>query len=153
MISYGRPDYEINKLVKDYLKNRTINHTQLKEMYKIDDMILTRTHNIKDEYTEMFNDMQKWYVKINDRVYKNGEIIIGDKPETSCVLQHAYTIHSIQGETAKHKLFIDATKNYEGRTLYTAISRATKLEQIYLVYDEESAQKQKKLAEEKKKKK
>ena len=151
MIWYGRPDYEINKLVKDYLKNKTIDHTQLKEMYKIDDMILTRTHNIKDEYTEMFNDMQKWYVKVNDRVYKNGQIVIGNKPETSCVLQHAYTIHSIQGETAKHKLFIDATKQYEGRTLYTAISRATRLEQIYLVYDEESAEKYKKSAEDKKK--
>ena len=133
MISYGRPSYEVNQLVKEYLKDRTINHTQLKEMYKIDDMILTWTHTIKDNYTEMFSDMEKWYVKVNDRVYKNGQIVIGDKPDTSCVLQHAYTIHSIQGETAKHKLFIDIEKNYESRILYTAISRATSLEQIYFV--------------------
>ena len=151
MISYGRPSYELNSLVKEYLKDRTINHTDIKKMYKINDMILSRTHNIKDSYTNMFPDMEKWYVTKTDRVYQNGQIIIGNKPETTCNLQHAYTIHSIQGETAKHKLFIDVEKNYDSRILYTAISRATTLDQIYLVYDKESAEKNKKLAEEKKK--
>jgi len=70
-----------------------------------------------------------------ERVYsiKNGEIIIGDKPDTTCEIRHAYTIHSIQGETAEHKLFINMEKTYDSRLLYTAISRARKAEQIFLI--------------------
>jgi len=151
MISYGRPSYEVNALVKEYLKDKTIDHSVIKEMYKVDDMILSRSHNIKNAYTDMFPDMEKWYVKETNRVYQNGQIIIGNKPDIACNLQHAFTIHSIQGETAKHNLFIDIEMNYDSRILYTAISRATTLEQIYLVYDKESAEKNKKLAEEKKK--
>jgi hypothetical protein len=134
MIDYGRPDWEINSLVKEYLIDNSITRDELKEMYNVEDMILSRTHNIKNDYTEMFNDIEKWYVVENTRNYKNGQIIIGDKPlGVKSLLQHAYTIHSIQGETARNKLFIDITKVYDGRILYTAISRAIKLEQIFLV--------------------
>lgn len=122
---------QINKIVLDTCS--IINRDTLKEMYKIDDMILTRSHKTKDLYTQMFPTMEKWYVNENTRTYKNGEIIIGDKPDVSCELQHAFTVHSIQGETAKHKLFIDMSNQYDGRILYTAISRATTLDQIYLV--------------------
>jgi hypothetical protein len=129
-----KTNMSVCNLVKECLKSNTINRNDLKDMYKIDDMILARTHQNKDEYTEMFNDMEKWYVKENTRSYKNGQIIIGDKPvDTKSVLQHAYTIHSIQGETARHKLFIDMSKYYDARILYTAISRAITLDQIYLI--------------------
>lgn len=96
-------------------------------------MILSRSHLIKDTYTEMFKDMQKWYVTKNTRLYKNGQIVIGDKPDTTCEIRHAYTIHSIQGETAEDKLFINMEKCYDSRLLYTAISRARKSEQIILI--------------------
>lgn len=149
MISYGRPSYEVNQVVKEHLKDRIIDHNVIKQMYKIEDMILSRSHNIKNTYTDMFSDMEKWYVKETNRVYQNGQIIIGNKPDIACNLQHAFTIHSIQGETSKHNLFIDIEKNYDSRILYTAISRATRLDQIYLVYDKESVEKNKKLAEQK----
>ena len=131
MIYYGRPNLEIN----NYVKNNCINKTNeyVKQNYTINDMILSRSHIVKDMYTEMFKDMNKWYVTKNTRLFKNGQIIIGDEPDTTCEIRHSYTIHSIQGETAEHNLFINMEKTYDSRLLYTAISRARKLEQIILI--------------------
>jgi hypothetical protein len=131
MITYGRSNIEVNNYVKSMFVKKT--NEEIKEMYSINDMILSRSHLIKDTYTEMFKDMEKWYVTKNTRLFKNGEIIIGDKPDTTCEIRHAYTIHSIQGETAEHKLFINMEKCYDSRLLYTAISRARRAEQIILI--------------------
>jgi hypothetical protein len=131
MINYNRPYYEVNNYVKSKLQ--VISKDELIKKYKIDDMILSRTHETKDKYTEMFIDMEKWYVTKNTRIYKNGDIIIGNKPDATCEIRHSYTIHSIQGETAEHNLFIDFSKPYDVRLLYTAISRAKKIGQIYCV--------------------
>jgi nitrogen regulatory protein PII len=131
MISYSRPDFEINNYVKSKLQK--ISLKELEKTYNQKDMILTRTHIDKDKYTEMFKHINKWYVTKNTRVFKNGMIIYGDKPDTTCELRHAYTIHSIQGETAEEKLFIHFEKNYDSRLLYTAVSRARRLEQIFMI--------------------
>lgn len=131
MITYGRSDIEVNNYVKSMFTKKT--NEDIKKMYSINDMILSRSHLIKDTYTEMFKDMQKWYVTKNTRLYKNGQIVIGDKPDTTCEIRHAYTIHSIQGETAEDKLFINMEKCYDSRLLYTAISRARRAEQIILI--------------------
>lgn len=122
-----------NKDVNDYVKSVFTHCADIKTMYSIDDMILARTHETKNKYTEMFNHLEKWYITKNTRLYKNGEIVIGPKPDTQCEIQHSYTIHSIQGETADGKLFISMEKTYDSRLLYTAISRARKAEQIYLL--------------------
>ena len=47
-------------------------------------------------------------------------------------LRNAYTIHSIQGETAKNKLYIH-NSYMEATAVYTALSRAEYLEQINLI--------------------
>ena len=138
MISYGRDTYEINNWVMGQLKDRAITVDELKEKYKIDDMILTGTNNLKDYYTKLFSgkygNKDKYYVKENNRLWSNGDIVIGEKPiKTSCEVRHAFTTHSIQGETAKFKLFIDSSKMFESRMFFTAISRASYLEQIYLI--------------------
>jgi len=132
MITYDRPNFEINNYVKSKIQH--INNDDLKNMYSVKDMILSRSHEIKDNYTEMFKDLNKWYVTKNTRLFKNGMIIVGNKPDTTCEIRHAYTIHSIQGETAEEKLFINMEKSYNSRLLYTAISRARRIEQIYLIY-------------------
>jgi ATP-dependent exoDNAse (exonuclease V) alpha subunit len=102
-------------------------------MYKVDDMILVGTNEVKDEYTEMFCNIEKYYCKENNRLYSNGDIVIGSKPECKSEIRHAYTTHSIQGETAQYNLFIDADKMFDARMFYTAISRAKVLEQIFIV--------------------
>lgn len=102
--------------------------------YSVEDMILAKTHIKKDYYTEKYKNLEKYYIKENTKDYCNGQIIIGQKPEhCKSVIQHAYTIHSIQGETAPNKLFIDMEKMNNLRMFYTAISRAKKYEQIILI--------------------
>ena len=112
--------------------------------YNIQDYILTWSNNVKDKYTEMFKgtfEEEKYMFKERYGEYCNGSIAI--LPKDNIVkgkkeIRHAFTIHSIQGETISldRKLFIDLKNfNYaqDGKLLYTAISRAKKLEQIHFV--------------------
>jgi hypothetical protein len=135
MISFCRPVYEINRFVNSFFKkhNRIINNDTLKSSYKVNDMILVGTNKVKDEYTEMFNHLEKYYCRENNRVYSNGDIIIGEKPDCKCELRHAYTTHSIQGETAQYNLYIESSKMFDARMFYTAISRAKTLDQVFII--------------------
>jgi hypothetical protein len=126
----------VNRWFNDILNDRKTK--DIKTLYNIDDMILCSTNIEKNIYTEIFEgkfqDINKYYILKNNRQYSNGEIIIGKKPENiECEVRHAFTVHSIQGETAKHNLFIKSLNMYRPRMLYTAISRARRLEQIYLI--------------------
>ena len=102
--------------------------------YKVEDLIIAKTHKSKDIYTEKYKDIEKYAVLENTRDYSNGDIIEGPKPaKVRAELRHAFTIHSIQGETAQNKLFIDMNKLTNLRMLYTALSRAQYLNQIILI--------------------
>ena len=83
----------------------------LQANYQIEDMILTGTNDLKDYYTSLFVgkfEQEKYYVTENNRLYSNGDIVIGEMPEKcKCEVRHCFTTHSIQGETAQYKLFID----------------------------------------------
>ena len=135
MIKSKKPVYEINKFVNAFFKkhNRIINNDTLKTLYKVNDMILVGTNKVKDEYTEMFKHLEKYYCRENNRVYSNGDIIIGEKSDCKCELRHAYTTHSIQGETALNNLFIESSKMFDARMFYTAISRAKTLDQVFII--------------------
>ena len=101
--------------------------------YDVKDLIITRTNDNKDKYTQKYKHLQKYNVLENTRDYCNGEIIY-DKPEKVRVeIRHAFTIHSIQGETATDKLFIDLNKMKSVRMLYTALSRAKYMKQIVYI--------------------
>jgi len=125
----------MNYYVKEFFRKhgKVINADTLKSLYKVNDMILVGTNEIKDKYTEMFNHIEKYYCKENNRLYSNGDIVIGEKPDCKCELRHAYTTHSIQGETAQHNLFIESSKMFDTRMFYTAISRAKTLNQIFII--------------------
>ena len=103
--------------------------------YRVEDMILAPTHIDKDKYTERFKDLEKYYVTNNTEKYKNGEIVF-EKPKETGVrfeLRHAYTVHSIQGETTEKNIYIKIENMYDNKIIYTAISRARYLNQIYLI--------------------
>ena len=133
-ISLGVNSKVINEYILEQLSNRIVNNDYVKNNYKINDMILCRSHETKDIFTEMFKHLNKWSILENTREHKNGDIIISDeKPNCKCEIRHAYTVHSIQGETAEHNLYINMDNYFDSRILYTAISRAKTLDQIYLV--------------------
>jgi hypothetical protein len=130
----------INNYIIKYFKkeNRIISIEELKKIYDINDMILTGTNNLKDAYTEIFKgkfEMKKLYITSNSRHYSNGEILItNDKPPgVSSEERYCYTTHSIQGETAYDKVFIDISRIFDERMFYTALSRAMYFDQIYLI--------------------
>jgi hypothetical protein len=131
---------EINRIVIDKFRNlgRVINVDGMKKLYTINDMILAGTNEIKNTYTDMFRgkfEEEKYYVLENNRMYSNGDIVISKQPLTNCrnEVRHCFTVHSIQGETAEHRLFIDAKRMFDSCMFYTAISRAKTLDQIYIV--------------------
>lgn len=138
MISYDRPKWEINNWVISEFKKlgRYISVDILTDNYSIDDMILTGTNSLKNYLTGLFAgkfEKEKYYITSNNRLYSNGEIVIGEKPDIKCDVRHAFTTHSIQGETAYNKLFIDSSKMFDSRMFYTALSRAKTLDQIFII--------------------
>ena len=143
MIKLNVPKQKINEwVVNEFrLKNRCIDINQLQNEYGIDDMILAGTNEVKDLYSKLFIgkfETEKYYVLENSKTLCNGDIVIGEKPEfCKSEIRHCFTTHSIQGETAKSKLFIDANKMFCSRMFYTAISRAKTLDQIYIIEREE----------------
>jgi hypothetical protein len=130
-IKHDASDYFVNEYVREQFN--LVNDDFVKENYKIEDMILSRSHNTKNRYTEYFSEMNKWYITKNSRYFHNGDIIVGNKPDTECEIRHSFTIHSIQGETADHKLYINMDNIYDKRLLYTAISRARTINQIVII--------------------
>ena len=123
----------------DYVCNQIkykLNHISLNELiskYTKTDLILCSEHKIKDKYTELFSNINKYRVINNSRDYKKGSIIYEDIKNVEKQLQHGYTIHSIQGETAKTNLYIDLEKQKSIKMLYTAISRAKNINQLYMI--------------------
>jgi ATP-dependent exoDNAse (exonuclease V) alpha subunit len=124
MIEYG---INPRQLIIDTCKKGNDNDYDFKK-----DLIICSTHSTKDVYTEKYKHLEKYYVLQSDRIYGRGEIYF-EKPNAKCEIRHAYTIHSIQGETAKGKLFINIQKIYNAQMLYTAISRAEYLDNIILI--------------------
>jgi hypothetical protein len=133
---------KIRKLIKEgkhkEVKNYTINNfTKVKKIdnYNVKDMILTRTNAVKDKYTELFKAYEKYIITNNTNKYSNGEIVytIPEEQGVSYKQRHAFTTHSIQGETATNNLYICINDMYNAKMIYTALSRARYYDQIYLL--------------------
>ena len=101
--------------------------------YSVKDLIITATHKQKDTYTERYKHIEKYVILENTRDHSNGEIVYEKIPKVRSEMRHAFTIHSIQGETATENLFIDMNQMKSMRMFYTAISRAKYLSQIKFI--------------------
>ncbi|CAM9564621.1 unnamed protein product, partial [Ectocarpus fasciculatus] len=135
LISSGADLSAIDKLGRERLPQITVK--ELTERYQINDYILAGTNASKDYYTGLFAgkfEQEKYYVTQNSRDHSNGEILISaEKPNATCEIRHSYTTHSIQGESVSANLYIDRKTMFCARMLYTAVSRAKTIDQIYLV--------------------
>jgi TusA-related sulfurtransferase len=83
------------------------------------------------QWTEKFKHLEKYLVKANSSNFCNGDITFEKVPNS--FLCHAYSVHSVQGETMENKIFIDMRNLFCPQMLYTAISRARKLSQLYFI--------------------
>ena len=126
-----------NKSIKNYVLDnvKTIKESDMNYNHETD-LIICSTNKTKDFYTEKYKNKNKYYITKSDRIYGTGEIYLETPLTSNYELRHAFTIHSIQGETCLGKLFISKTQFRDNRLIYTALSRAKKIEQIYLVDDE-----------------
>jgi len=142
----------LNLVVKSYRKVK-----QVKEYNPETDIILcskTRclTHkeeecncdgsNYSMEYLDRFKGkvINKWRCEAMDKIYNRGDIFVGDSPpegKAKWSLRHAFTIHSIQGETCEGTIYIDCRNLFDRTMLYTAISRARRYDQVKIIVDED----------------
>lgn len=115
---------------------KTITEDELKKQYKPEDIILN--YYKENKYGDMFKDIEKYKITSNTRDYKNGEIVFDKNIKSQKEFRHGYTIHSVQGETFNKNIYIDI-RSRKGKTLmqnrlfYTAISRARKFRQLFLI--------------------
>ena len=127
-----KPHWEMSYEEGKIIKTKALD----KNTYQKEDLIICAEHNECNKYTERFKEIKKYRVKQNTRDYCNGEIIFSKPKKVGVELRHGFTIHSIQGETADHKLFIDLTKMKSLQMFYTAVSRARTWEQIFIMKPE-----------------
>lgn len=141
-VKKGDPLLDILNQLRDAIKNNTkmplslpiVDMSYIKEHYNRDDIILAFSNKTSNNYTTTFSSIKKWYIE-NSKVHHHGEIFAQDeKPEgQNVVIKHGFTCASIQGETAKHNIYIDMECMNNKNVLYTALSRAKKLSQIKIV--------------------
>ena len=123
-ISKGAYFYDFKKLNLPIIKLDELD-------YIPEDLIISKTNIRKDLITKKFKDLEKYVVLQNYNKYTNTQILLEKPPKgIKHELRHAFTIYSIQGETANNKLFIDVNKLNDIKTVYTALSRAKYLNQI-----------------------
>jgi len=115
--------------------------------YNINDIIITHSNINKDYYTELYKgkfEEEKYYITQTTREVQNGLIVISkDAPNAINQIRHGFTSYSIQGETFYNKIFIDIDDLINLQSLYTTISRAQYLSQIYIIKQSDELKKYK----------
>ena len=137
-----------NEFLLDFLKKTYRQVSSIEDYDPAKDIILTSKttclkHNLKTCNCDGTNYSQEWLEKFGETKWKciernlefnNGEIVVGEKPEQGkWEARQAFTIHSVQGETFKGRIFLDIRKMFERTMAYTAISRAQYWGQIYII--------------------
>lgn len=116
---------------------KQITQPRMIDSYSSDDMILAYSNATKDRITSILKQkegiQQKWIVTEKNAKYCNGDIVIGAKPHAQCEIRHAFTVHSVQGETVHNNLFVSAETLVDNRLAYTAFSRARRYDQIFMI--------------------
>ena len=111
----------------------SVSESELRARYDIEDMILCNSNDKKNSYKDLIQGSRnKYYVTKTSGNRSCGDIVILDAVEPDMEIRHAYTVHSIQGETCRSNLYIRAD-GMDMRMFYTAVSRAQYLDKIFIV--------------------
>ena len=124
---------ENSKKGLDYIKDiQRITRDELVNKYETKDIVLTHKHTTITAYNKIL-DKEKYLITRSCKKYSRGEIFY-EKPKTKhCDKTNAFTTHSVQGETFTENIFIDIELARNLRLLYTAISRAKYLDQVFII--------------------
>lgn len=134
-----RDGIRLNKVKQEVKEILDKEGQYIKELdYNINDIIISHSNKKKDYYTGLYKgkfEEEKYYITQTTREYQNGLIIISkDIPKVNNEVRHGFTSYSIQGETFYNKIFIDIEDLINLQSLYTCISRAQYLSQIYIIH-------------------
>lgn len=122
-----------NELLRKF---NSITEQDLIKRYTVHDMVLCCSNKRKDEFRDLLKG-NKYYITKTTNKYSCGDIIITDDvipAEFFPERRHAFTVHSIQGETCRTNLYI-SPEIMDMRMFYTAVSRAQTCEQIFIIRD------------------
>jgi hypothetical protein len=118
--------------INDYIVSSYDNITEITD-YKPQDIIVCSKHDICKQWDDTFPE-NKWSCLEINKDYSRGDIVCGERPtDGKFEKRHGYTIHSVQGETFEHTIYIDARNLFDPTMGYTAISRARKHSQIKVI--------------------
>lgn len=134
----------INQVIKAVIMEhgKTVKLNELVGLYDVNDSIITGTNNAKVEITDVVKGTtpDKYYIRVRNDTYNVGDIVINPAViDFKGDIEHAHTIHSVQGSTLKNKIFIDTRNkvtNMNMRLIYTAISRAEVFSNVYFIVDD-----------------
>ena len=130
--------HRMDKKLSQLVDNIDLSHLQYDDTlqyYQLEDVIISSTHDNIDRINAYIPQSDKYKIRITRTgKYAKGETLIVDKlPKTNDYkITHACTAHSVQGDTIETKIFIDMANIFHKNYLYTCLSRAKKIDQIYL---------------------
>jgi hypothetical protein len=147
------PTRVVNDYVKSYAakEQRNITPADVKLSYTLDDYILTskcrcnKHHdercdcdglNFRKQYTDMFAgkfDKEKYLVNGKSEDFSRGDVVVSNERPPYGQACHAFTIHATQGETMTNRIYIDMRQLFQPQLIYTAVSRARRIEQLYFI--------------------
>jgi hypothetical protein len=128
---------DVNNMLKMFQK---VSKEELLKVYRPKDIILCYRVAQGLDYNKMFDHYEKYYIEKGENIkYPRGCIYLEKPTQGTFIKRHGYTTHCVQGETFEDKIYIDIEDLKRcnlaefKRLFYTAISRARKFENIYLI--------------------
>ena len=151
------PSEVMNKFHQHKFKDRIIKKEDL--FYEIQDYIVCSKRRCKfckkedcdhkdndnfvkewtDKYRGTFGDKEKYLITktqfgSKDKEKVKGNIVITDEKLDNAEVRHAFTNHAVQGITVENeRVIIDCRKLFVSQMPYVAVSRARRLDQIFLI--------------------
>jgi hypothetical protein len=149
--NYGKTSALINWVLKEF-SDRVITKDEVISTIGTNDWLLTTTRTAEDSQTKTWTaeitgkrpDLPVKHLVVKhsiadvlkrsagEEAYLKGDIV-SSEIEGRTEARHAFTIHAVQGETITNKVFVDVYGMFDFSALYTAVSRATIYENVFLV--------------------
>lgn len=140
--------FKLNQYIVNLFADRCCSYEDVYKHYDEDDIVICPTNRVKDIYNKYFDEnglnhdwhgveiksfVKKWTMTEKNPQHAKGETVKGQCKYKNKKLGFASTIHAVQGKTFTNKLFVDCNNCFEWGMLYTAISRLTTEENLFLI--------------------
>ena len=138
LVNYGREclndmNLEFTKILQEHKRSELF----MFKSYQMDDLIICSLNKTQIAFNKVFDEEnrleKKWKITGKTDKYNRGSFQRGDIKTDQKELAFATTIHAVQGKTFTNKLYVDLGNIFEWGMFYTAVSRLTTLDDLYLI--------------------